>query len=45
MGKSTPRKYWEKYWIQLTLEIAGWLGPEERAGIDERLQELDVDYG
>jgi hypothetical protein len=42
MGDSRPRRYWEKYWIQLYLEIVSWLEPEQRARAEERLKSLDV---
>ncbi|NQT88636.1 DUF5591 domain-containing protein [bacterium] len=42
MGTSVPRKYWEKYWIQLCLEIMGWLPPEEQARAKARLRKLEV---
>ena len=44
IGKSTPRKYWEKYWIQLYLEIVNWLPPAARKQAAERLKSLDVAY-
>jgi len=44
MGSSTPRKYWEKYWIQLCLEIMSWLSPQERKRAKARLRELEVEY-
>ncbi|MHC4473744.1 MAG: DUF5591 domain-containing protein, partial [Planctomycetota bacterium] len=45
MGKSVPKSYWERYWIQLYLEITSWLGPDERADAARRLGELNVEYG
>jgi hypothetical protein len=45
MGRSTPLRYWEKYWIQLYLEIASWLEPAMQARAAERLRALDVEYG
>ena len=44
IGRSIPIRYWEKYWIQLYLEIVSWLNPvqQERAGT--RLKALDVEY-
>jgi hypothetical protein len=44
MGESTPHKYWDQYWIQLYLEIVGWLKPDQRALAEARLTELDVVY-
>ena len=44
MGRSRPRKYWEKYWIQLYLEIVGWLDPAAQSDAEARLREMDVDY-
>jgi len=43
MGSSTPRKYWEKYWIQLHLEVARWLTPAQQDRARARLAELDVE--
>lgn len=43
-GKSFPRTYWEKYWIQLYLEIIDWLEPEARNQADERLKKLNLRY-
>ena len=44
MGKSRPRPYWEKYWIQLYLEIVNWLEPSRQAQAQKRLKEMDVVY-
>ena len=44
MGDSRPRAYWQKYWIQLCLEIAGWLGPAGERGAMKRLADHDVEY-
>ena len=44
MGKSIPRIYWDKYWIQLYLEIVGWLEPTQRALAQNRLKLLGVEY-
>jgi len=44
MGKSIPRKYWEKYWIQLYLDIASWLEPDMQAQAEARLKEMNVKY-
>jgi hypothetical protein len=43
-GKSRPRQYWARYWIQLYLEIVSWLDPEQRAQAETRLKKLQVDY-
>jgi hypothetical protein len=42
MGKSVPHRYWEQYWIQLYLEIVGWLAPDQQALAQARLEELGV---
>ncbi len=44
MGRSTPRKYWERYWIQLFLEIVSWLDADAQAGARARLDEMNVRY-
>jgi predicted RNA-binding protein len=44
MGKSKPRTYWQKYWIQLFLEIVGRLARARRVEAKRRLEELDVVY-
>ena len=43
-GKSFPRTYWEKYWIQLYLEIVNWLDPDMQAQAEERLKKLNLRY-
>jgi hypothetical protein len=43
IGRSTPRKYWEKHWIQLYSTISGWLDEAGRAQAEQRLRELDVE--
>ena len=44
IGRSIPRTYWEKYWIQLYLEIVDWLDPEMQAQAKARLEKMDVRY-
>jgi hypothetical protein len=44
MGKSMPRTYWEKYWIQLYLEIVSWLEEDLQKQAEERLNRMDVRY-
>jgi predicted RNA-binding protein len=44
LGRSTPRKYWEKYWIQLFLQIRDWLPPAAQRAADQRLLDLDVEW-
>jgi len=44
MGDSRPRAYWQKYWIQLCLEIANWLGPAGKRAAVRRLENHDVQY-
>lgn len=43
-GKSMPRTYWEKYWIQLYLEIVSWLELDMQARAEARLEEMNVKY-
>ncbi len=45
LGTSVPRTYWQKYWIQLTLEIVPHLAPHEQEEASRRLQELGAVYG
>ena len=44
MGRSRPRTYWQKYWIQLYLQIVGWLQPAQQAQAQARLKAIDVVY-
>ena len=44
MGKSIPRTYWEKYWIQLYLEIVSWLEPDMQAQAEAQLKDMGVKY-
>lgn len=44
MGRSTPRKYWEKLWIQLYLQLEQWLDPQQREAAQARLSDLAVNY-
>ncbi|HUS47276.1 MAG TPA: DUF5591 domain-containing protein [Phycisphaerae bacterium] len=44
MGGSKPRAYWQRYWIQLYLEIVGWLDPPQQAEAAERLAALEVEF-
>jgi len=44
MGKSKPRTYWGKYWIQLYLEIVSWLKPAMRKQAEARLKKLNVKW-
>ncbi len=44
IGKSIPRVYWGKYWIQLYLEILSWLEPAQQAQAKTRLEEMGVKY-
>jgi predicted RNA-binding protein len=41
-GKSVPRKYWDKFWIQLYLEILDWLTPSLREQAGARLEKMGV---
>ena len=45
IGRSSPRQYWARYWIQLYLEIESWLEPSQRAEAKARLRKMQVDYG
>jgi hypothetical protein len=44
MGTSIPRTYWEKYWLQLYLEILSWLEPTKQKQAEARLQKMAVKY-
>jgi len=44
VGRSVPRTYWQKYWIQLYLEIVRWLDPARQAQAAERLRKRKVEY-
>jgi len=44
MGDSTPRTYWQQYWIQLCFEIADQLGPAAKRAAVRRLENHDVQY-
>ena len=44
VGPSRPRTYWQKYWIQLSLAIAGWMGPTAQRQMSRRLKERLVEY-
>ena len=44
LGDSIPRTYWQRYWIQLCLEIMAWLSPQARTQAEARLDELGVEY-
>ena len=39
-----PRPYWERFWIQLYLEIVSWLPADQRPAAEARLRELEVEY-
>lgn len=41
---SRPRTYWQKCWIQLTLQLVDWLGAEWEQPAAARLRELGVLY-
>ncbi|HUT36310.1 MAG TPA: DUF5591 domain-containing protein [Planctomycetota bacterium] len=41
---SPPRTYWQKYWIQLCLEITSWLDPPQRSRAEARLRRQRVVY-
>lgn len=44
LGDSRPRKYWERYWIQLFVTLTDWLDAPARQRAAERLQALDPEY-
>ena len=44
LGDSTPRTYWQKYWIQLALEIMSWLPPAQQKQAVARMRTLKVKY-
>ena len=44
MGYKRPRQYWQKYGIQLTIEIANWLSPAARHATHGRLANHNVFY-
>jgi len=44
MGGAPPRNYWEKYWIQLHLEVASWLDANLQRRAAQRLEELEVEF-
>jgi len=44
IGGRVPRNYWQRYWIQLALEIIRWLTPEEGEAARERLRAHGVEY-
>jgi len=44
MGQSRPRQYWQKYWIQLSLELADQLGPAGKRATRRRLADHNVEY-
>jgi hypothetical protein len=44
VGGSPPRTYWQKYWIQLCLEIMIWLDPAQRSRAEARLRRQRVVY-
>ncbi|HUT21435.1 MAG TPA: DUF5591 domain-containing protein [Anaerolineae bacterium] len=43
MGKSVPRAYWARYWIQLYLEVVSWLAPHDQARAARRLERREVE--
>jgi predicted RNA-binding protein len=45
MGSSVPRTYWQKYWIQLCLEVVRWLPAAEQERAAARLRMMQVEYG
>jgi hypothetical protein len=42
MGRSFPRTYWQRYWVQLYREVVSWLPPAAQKDADTRLRDLDV---
>jgi archaeosine synthase len=43
-GNSIPRTYWDKYWIQLYLEVVSWLDHSAQSEAEKRLMDMDVKY-
>jgi hypothetical protein len=41
-GNTIPHRYWERYWIQLYLEIVSWLEPDQGQQAARRLEQLEV---
>jgi hypothetical protein len=41
---SPPRTYWQRFWIQLYLEVASWLDTEGQERAEGRLRRLKVEY-
>ena len=41
---SPPRTYWQRYWIQLHLEIVSWLDCRVRKEAEERLRKAGVEW-
>ncbi len=41
---SRPRTYWQKFWIQLALQLIAWLAPDQQAAAHKRLRKLKVRY-
>ena len=44
MNNARPHQYWARYWIQLYLEIVGWLEPASQRQAQDRLLKLKVEY-
>jgi hypothetical protein len=44
LAGSPPRTYWQKYWIQLCLEIMSWLDASQRLRGEARLRRQRVVY-
>jgi hypothetical protein len=44
MGSSKPRAYWQRYWIQLYLEIVSWLDRPRKTEAAKRLAALKVEF-
>jgi hypothetical protein len=41
---SPPRTYWQKFWIQLCLEIMSWLDADRQARARARLNRSRVEF-
>jgi hypothetical protein len=44
MAGSPPRTYWQRYWIQLCLEIMSWLDADQQARAEARLRRAKVQW-